>query len=347
MPVIRQLLIGAVATGDFERSLYAIRRRAERGLGDAVAFPSFSSRTMVLKGMLGAPQLPRFYKDLCDPRFASALAIVHSRFSTNTFPSWALAHPFRFVAHNGEINTLRGNVNWMRAREHALGEFAEVRPVIPAGASDSASFDAVLELLVLAGRPLAHAVMMMVPEAWEGRDDLAEHLRGFYAYHEKVMEPWDGPGVDHVQRRADPGREAGPQRPAARPLAADRRRLGRARVRDRRDAGGARARGQARAAEAGRAVDRRPRARRSVFADREVECEIASRRPYGQWAAEATIRLPDVPVTGAAAGARGAVRQLRPAFGYTREDLDILIGPMAARARSRPARWAPTPRCPL
>ena len=123
-------------TGDaFERRLYGIRRRAERGLGDAVAFPSFSSRTMVLKGMLGAPQLPRFYKDLCDPRFASALAIVHSRFSTNTFPSWALAHPFRFIAHNGEINTLRGNVNWMRAREHSLGEFAEVRPVIPSGAS--------------------------------------------------------------------------------------------------------------------------------------------------------------------------------------------------------------------
>ena len=140
MPVIRQLLIGSARPTRTRSSggCTAIRRRAERGLGDAVAFPSFSSRTMVLKGMLGAPQLPRFYKDLCDPRFASALAIVHSRFSTNTFPSWALAHPFRFIAHNGEINTLRGNVNWMRAREHALGEFAEVRPVIPPGASDSA-----------------------------------------------------------------------------------------------------------------------------------------------------------------------------------------------------------------
>src|SRR5690349_1724217 len=112
MPVLRQLFVGS-GGGDFERALYRIRRRAERGLGDAVAFPSFSSRTMVLKGMLGAPQLPRFYKDLCDQRFASALAIVHSRFSTNTFPSWPLAHPFRFIAHNGEINTLRGNVNWM------------------------------------------------------------------------------------------------------------------------------------------------------------------------------------------------------------------------------------------
>ena len=237
MPVIRQLLIGHGPTGDFERALYAIRRRAERGLGDAVAFPSFSSRTMVLKGMLSAPQLPRFYPDLCDARFASALAIVHSRFSTNTFPSWALAHPFRFVAHNGEINTLRGNVNWMRAREHALGEFAEVRPVIPAGASDSASFDAVLELLVLAGRPLAHAVMMMVPEAWEGRDDLPEDLRGFYAYHEKIMEPWDGPASITFSDGRDARRQARPQRAAARALGADRRRLGRARVRDRRDAG--------------------------------------------------------------------------------------------------------------
>ena len=196
----------------------AIRRRAERGLGDAVAFPSFSSRTMVLKGMLGAPQLPRFYKDLCDPRFASALAIVHSRFSTNTFPSWALAHPFRFVAHNGEINTLRGNVNWMRAREHALGEFAEVRPVIPPGASDSASFDAVLELLVLAGRPLAHAVMMMVPEAWEGRDDLPEDAARVLRLPREAHGAVGRAGVDHVLRRADPRREAGPQRAAARPL---------------------------------------------------------------------------------------------------------------------------------
>ena len=179
--------------GDFERALYAIRRRAERGLGDAVAFPSFSSRTMVLKGMLGAPQLPRFYKDLCDPRFASALAIVHSRFSTNTFPSWALAHPFRFIAHNGEINTLRGNVNWMRAREHALGEFAEVRPVIPAGASDSASLRQRARAARARRAPAGPRGDDVVPEAWEGREDLDEHLRGFYAYHEKIMEPWDGP----------------------------------------------------------------------------------------------------------------------------------------------------------
>ena len=323
MPVIRQLFIGH-GEGDFERRLYGIRRRAERGLGDAVYFCSFSSRTMVLKGMLGAPQLPRFYKDLCDPRFASALAIVHSRFSTNTFPSWSLAHPFRFVAHNGEINTLRGNVNWMRAREHALGEFAEVRPVIPNGASDSASFDAVLELLVLAGRPLAHAVMMMVPEAWEGRDDLPEALRGFYAYHEKIMEPWDGP----ASITFSDGRILGAKldRNGLRPgrwlqtddgwvvLASET---------------GAMPVDPARVIKRGRL---KPGAlwivdldRGQVFADREVECEIASRRPYGQWASEATIRLEDVAVS---ATLPEPPMHTAPMFGFTREDLDVLIGPM-------------------
>ena len=311
MPVIRQLFVGSNEPDQdaFERRLYGIRRRAERGLGDAVAFPSFSSRTMVLKGMLGAPQLPRFYKDLCDQRFASALAIVHSRFSTNTFPSWALAHPFRFIAHNGEINTLRGNVNWMRAREHSLGEFSEVRPVIPSGrVAIPRRFDAVLELLVLAGRPLAHAVMMMVPEAWEGRDDLPEDLRGFYAYHEKLMEPWDGPasitfsdgrvlGAKLDRNGLRPGRwaqtddgwvvlasETGalPLEPVA----------GRA----------------ARAAEAGRAVDRRPASAARCSPTAQVECEIASRRPYGTWAAEATIRLEDVAARRPAAAARGVAR---------------------------------------
>jgi glutamate synthase domain-containing protein 2/glutamate synthase domain-containing protein 1/glutamate synthase domain-containing protein 3 len=330
MPVMRQLLIGSAEADQeaFERRLYGIRRRAERGLGDAVAFPSFSSRTMVLKGMLSAPQLPRFYKDLCDPRFTSALAIVHSRFSTNTFPSWALAHPFRFIAHNGEINTLRGNVNWMRAREHVLGEFAEVRPVIPAGASDSASFDSVLELLVLAGRPLAHAVMMMVPEAWEGRDDLPEDLRGFYAYHEKLMEPWDGPasitfsdgrvlGAKLDRNGLRPGRWAQTDdgwvvlasETGALPLE------------------------PARIVRRGRLkpgalwiVDLQ---RGALFADREVECEIASRRPYGTWASEATIRLEDVAPGTPLPLPEEPLERLRIAFGYTREDLDILIGPMA------------------
>ncbi|HET8952724.1 MAG TPA: glutamate synthase subunit alpha, partial [Solirubrobacteraceae bacterium] len=317
MPVIRQLLIGSREPDQlsFERRLYAIRRRAERGLGDAVAFPSFSSRTMVLKGMLGAPQLPRFYKDLCDQRFASALAIVHSRFSTNTFPSWPLAHPFRFIAHNGEINTLRGNVNWMRAREHALGEFSEVRPVIPSGASDSASFDSVLELLVLAGRPLAHAVMMMVPEAWEGRDDLPEHLRGFYAYHEKLMEPWDGP----ASITFSDGRVLGAK--------LDRNGLRPGRWAQSADGW------VVLASETGALplenVVRRGRLkpgalwivdldRGALFADREVECEIAARRPYGSWAAEATIRIEAVEPGAPLPLPEETPERLRAAFGYTR-----------------------------
>ena len=340
MPAIRQLIIGH-GEGDFERALYLIRRRAERGLGEAVAFPSFSSRTMVLKGMLSAPQLPRFYPDLCDPRFASALAIVHSRFSTNTFPSWPLAHPFRFIAHNGEINTLRGNVNWMRAREHSLAEFVS-GPVIPPGASDSASFDAVLELLVLAGRPLAHAVMMMVPEAWEGRDDLPEALRGFYAYHEKVMEPWDGP----ASITFSDGRVLGAK--------LDRNGLRPGRWVQTDDGW------VALASETGAfpvepaRVVRRGRlkpgalwlvdlARHALFFDREVECEIASRRPYGQWAADATVHLRDVkpgdvPAVEEPARLRGAVRL--HAGGPRHPDR----ADDGAPARSRPARWAPTPR---
>ncbi|MBV9047638.1 MAG: glutamate synthase subunit alpha, partial [Solirubrobacterales bacterium] len=172
-PVIRQVI---VAAGDeiedqdaFERKLYVIRRVLERAVGRELVFPSFSSRTMVYKGMLTAPQLPRYFTDLRDPRVASRLALVHSRFSTNTFPSWSLAHPYRMIAHNGEVNTLRGNINWMRARESQLAselfgdDMAKLIPVVQEGGSDSAIFDNVLELLVLSGRPIPHAVMLMVP----------------------------------------------------------------------------------------------------------------------------------------------------------------------------------------
>ena len=163
--------------------------------------PSFSSRTLVYKGMLTAPQLRGFYPDLSDERFASALALVHSRFSTNTFPSWELAHPYRMIAHNGEINTLRGNVNWMRARESQLAselfgsDIEKVLPVVRQGGSDTAVFDNVLELLVLAGRSLPHALMMMVPEAHAGRADVPDELRGFYAFHDCLTEAWDGPAA--------------------------------------------------------------------------------------------------------------------------------------------------------
>ena len=186
----------------FERKLYVIRRVAELAAGPDLVVPSFSSRTIVYKGMLTAPQLLGYYPDLQDERTKTALALVHSRFSTNTFPSWELAHPYRYIAHNGEINTLRGNVNWMRARESQLAselfgeeDLAKLLPIVRPGGSDSATFDNVLELLVLAGRSLPHAVMMMIPEAFEGRDDLPEHLKGFYAFHSCLMEPWDGPAA--------------------------------------------------------------------------------------------------------------------------------------------------------
>ncbi|MGZ8650037.1 MAG: glutamate synthase subunit alpha, partial [Solirubrobacteraceae bacterium] len=206
-PYIKHLVVAAsdelAADQDaFERKLYVIRRVAELAAGDELVVASFSSRTIVYKGMLTAPQLLGYYPDLQDERTETALALVHSRFSTNTFPSWELAHPYRMIAHNGEINTLRGNVNWMRARESQLAselfgeeDLQKLLPVVRPAGSDSATFDNVLELLVLAGRSLPHAVMMMIPEAYEDRDDLPEHLRGFYAFHSCLMEPWDGPAA--------------------------------------------------------------------------------------------------------------------------------------------------------
>ena len=204
-PVIRQLFVGAGAeqAGDqdaFERKLYVIRRVCElhaQGAGLYVA--SSSSRTINYKGMLISFQLAAFYEDLRDERAKSAMALVHSRFSTNTFPSWELAHPYRVICHNGEINTVMGNVNWMCARERELrselfGEDLErILPVVSAGNSDSATFDNVLELLMLAGRSLPHAAMMMIPEAYRDREDLPDYLKGFYAFHSCLMEPWDGP----------------------------------------------------------------------------------------------------------------------------------------------------------
>ena len=203
-PRIRQLFVAAAPglTADaFERKLYVIRRLAELAAGPDLVIPSFSARTVVYKGMLTAPQLAAYYPDLQDERTASALALVHSRYSTNTFPSWELSHPYRMIAHNGEINTLRGNVNWMSARESQLAselfgdDLARILPVVRPGGSDSGTFDNVLELLVLAGRSLPHAIMMMIPEAYQGREDISEELAGFYAYHGCLMEAWDGPAA--------------------------------------------------------------------------------------------------------------------------------------------------------
>jgi glutamate synthase domain-containing protein 1 len=211
-PVIRQVFVGRgsrdMDCDALERKLYVIRKRAGHQIqalklrhGKEFYVPSLSTRTIVYKGMLLADQVGSFYLDLADESFVSALAMVHQRFSTNTFPTWDLAHPFRFVCHNGEINTLRGNFNWIRAREGAiassvLGEdLTKLWPLIYDGQSDSASFDNALELLVMGGYPLPHAMMMMIPEAWAGNALMDEHRRAFYEYHAALMEPWDGPAA--------------------------------------------------------------------------------------------------------------------------------------------------------
>jgi glutamate synthase (NADPH/NADH) large chain len=207
MPAIWQLFLtskrhsapGRAVSGiELDRQTFRLRKRAEREL--EVYFMSLSCRTITYKGMVTTLQLEPFYPDLSDERFASKLALVHSRYSTNTFPSWPLAQPLRMMAHNGEINTVQGNRNWMRARQSQLeskllGDLSPVLPIVTQGASDSASFDEVVELLTLAGRSLPHAIMMMVPEAWENQSDFAQNRRDFYEFHSMIMEPWDGPAA--------------------------------------------------------------------------------------------------------------------------------------------------------
>jgi len=211
-PVIRQIFIGRghdiMVPDALERKLYVIRKTASHKIqalrlkhGREYFVPSMSTRTVVYKGLLLADQVGRYYRDLADPRVESAIGLVHQRFSTNTFPSWELAHPYRMVAHNGEINTVKGNFNWMRAREGVMSspvlreDLRKLYPLIYEGQSDTACFDNALELLVMAGYPLAHAMMMMIPEAWEQHTLMDESRRAFYEYHASMMEPWDGPAA--------------------------------------------------------------------------------------------------------------------------------------------------------
>ncbi len=340
-PYVKQLVVAASdeLAGDpdaFERKLYVIRRVAEIAAGPDLVVPSFSSRTIVYKGMLTSPQLLGYYPDLQDERFASALGLVHSRFSTNTFPSWELAHPYRMIAHNGEINTLRGNVNWMRARESQLAselfgdDLQKVLPVVRPGGSDSATFDNVLELLVLAGRSLPHAVMMMVPEAYDGRDDIPEHLRGFYAFHSCLMEPWDGPaavaftdgrviGATLDRNGLRPGRwletkdgwvvlgsETGVMdEPAENIVRKGRLQPGKLFLVD---------------LEAG-----------AIVADEDVKREVSTQAPYGEWFEEGIVQLGDLPEREPYYGQPASVRERQLAFGYSQEDLRVLLAPTAAK----------------
>ncbi len=210
-PYIQQIFLGrpdGMEEDAFERKLYVVRKRVEVEIAaseiedkEIFYIPSLSSRTIIYKGLLLAPQIANFYGELADPTVTSALCLVHQRFSTNTFPSWQLAHPYRYVAHNGEINTVRGNVNWMRARQSILAsplfgdDIKKLFPIISPGGSDSAAFDNAVELLLQSGRSMEHVLAMLIPEAWSGNPHIKPEKRAFYEYHASLMEPWDGPAA--------------------------------------------------------------------------------------------------------------------------------------------------------
>ncbi|MDX6671196.1 MAG: glutamate synthase large chain, partial [Solirubrobacteraceae bacterium] len=339
MPVIRQLFVAASPElaqdrDAFERKLYVIRRRAELEAGPDFVIPSFSSRTLVYKGMLTALQLGPFYPDLLDERMESRVAVVHSRYSTNTFPSWELAHPYRMVAHNGEINTLMGNVNWMRARESSLrselfgDDLEKVLPVVRPGNSDSATFDNVLELLVLAGRSLPHAVMMMIPAAYRGRTDITSEVRDFYDYHGCIMEPWDGPAAVAFTD----GRWAG--------ASLDRNGLRPGRWVETRDGY------VVLASETGvlpipeELVVRKGRLQPGrlflvdldegrLVPDEEIKQRVATQQPYGDWVRECSVLFDHLPEAAPQVPRVEPRRNRQLAFGYSQEDLRVLLTPMA------------------
>ncbi|HEY8406900.1 MAG TPA: glutamate synthase large subunit [Gaiellaceae bacterium] len=339
-PVIRQALIGAadeLGEDAFERKLYVIRRVAELAAGPDLVVPSLSARTLVYKGMLTAPQLERFYLDLADERVESALALVHSRYSTNTFPSWELAHPYRYIAHNGEINTLRGNVNWMRARESQLAselfgdDLRKILPVIRPGGSDTATFDNVLELLVLAGRSLPHALMMMIPESYEHRDDMSPELRGFYAYHQCLMEAWDGPAAIAFTD----GRVIG--------ATLDRNGLRPGRWYETSDGwvvlaseAGVLPDPPANVARKGRLQPGRlflvDLAQGRIVPDEETKRAVATGRPYTRWVEDEQLRLADLPEAPDVDHESEPLRARQLLFGYAQEDMKAILAPLARNA---------------
>src|SRR6266436_4990087 len=327
----------------FERKLYIIRKRAEHEVRkSAIAarqyfyLPSLSANTLIYKGMLSADQIEGMFPDVTDPLVESALALVHQRFSTNTFPSWPLAHPYRFIAHNGEINTLRGNINWMRAREalcHSavLGDdLKKIVPIVVEGGSDSAVFDNVLEFLVMAGRPLPLAVLMMIPEAWSGHESMSEERKAFYEYHGCLMEPWDGPASiaftdgtvigavldrnglrpsryyvtkdDMVVMASEVGvLDIAPERV----LLKERLHPGRIFLVD---------------TAQGRIID-----------DAELKHTYATQYPYGEWIRAYLTPVENLPAPPSVPEPdHQTVLERQQVFGYTHEDLRLLLGPMAA-----------------
>ncbi|WP_026411439.1 glutamate synthase large subunit [Actinomadura oligospora] len=340
MPHFAQLFLTAAAHGphagktglELDRVVFCMRERAEQDT--TVYFPSLSSRTIVYKGMLTTPQLEPFFPDLRDERFASGIALVHSRFSTNTFPAWELAHPYRFIAHNGEINTVRGNRNWMRAREALLksdlipGDLSRIYPVIDIEASDTASFDECLELLHLSGRSLPHAVLMMIPEAWENHTEMDPARRAFYEFHSTLMEAWDGPasvtftdgtvvGAVLDRNGLRPGRywvtdegfvvlasEAGVlDIPSDKVVRKGRLQPGKIFLVD---------------TEAGRIIE-----------DDEVKAELAAQHPYGEWLHEGLVRFEELPRREREIPTHETLVKRQQTFGYSGEELKVILSPMA------------------
>ncbi|MEO0011221.1 MAG: glutamate synthase large subunit, partial [Actinomycetota bacterium] len=335
MPDFQQIFI-AGKNGEsglaLDRKVFCLRKRAEHSL--ELYFPSLSSQTIVYKGMLTTGQLEEFFPDLSDERVVSPLALVHSRFSTNTFPSWPLAHPYRFIAHNGEINTVKGNRNWMRARESLLKSeyFGEdlnrIFPIVEMSGSDSASFDEVLELLYLGGRSLPHSVLMMIPEAWENHATMSQKRRDFYAFHASMMEPWDGPACVTFTN----GHQVGavldrnglrPSRywvtddglvvlasevgvldfPAEKIVRKGRLQPGKMFLVD---------------IESGRIIE-----------DDEIKDSLADAAPYGQWLSDGMVKLSELPSREHIIYPHKSVVRRQKAFGYTEEELKIIIAPMA------------------
>src|SRR6478736_4098441 len=344
-PIIRQIFIGrgpdVIVPDALERKLYVIRKTASSAIqalklthSREYYVPSMSCRTVIYKGLLLADQVSKYYKDLADPRLVTALALVHQRFSTNTFPEWPLAHPYRMVAHNGEINTVKGNFNWMRAREGVMKspvlgtDLHKLYPITFEGQSDTATFDNTLELLTMSGYSLAHAVMMMIPEAWEQHTLMDERRRAFYEYHASMLEPWDGPAAmvftDGRQIGATLDRNGlRPARycvtddglvvmasesgvlpiPEGRIVKKWRLQPGKMFLID---------------FEQGRIVD-----------DEELKNQFAFAKPYRQWVDSVRIKLEDLPQGPAQPDFQETLLDRQQAFGYTQEDIKFLMSPMA------------------
>ena len=345
-PILKMIFIGSgpdvIVPDALERKLYVIRKTASSAIqalklthSREYYVPSMSCRTVIYKGLLLADQVGKYYKDLQDPRVTSALALVHQRFSTNTFPEWPLAHPYRMVAHNGEINTVKGNFNWMRAREGVMkspvlgDDLKKLYPISFEHQSDTATFDNALELLVMSGYSLAHAAMMMIPEAWEQHATMDERRRAFYEYHAAMMEPWDGPAAmvftDGRQIGATLDRNGlrptryivtdddlvvGASESGVLPMIAENRIVKKWRLQPGKmlliDL------------EQGRIIE-----------DEELKNQFASAKPYRQWIESVRVKLDDVPAGSQPAAHPESLLDRQQAFGYTQEDMKFLLSPMA------------------